>query len=214
MPRAVRSRSGVHLQQAPLARDEITTRDGIPVTTPPRTLLDLAAVVPPHHLEKAMNEAERHHLTDPLSLDALLRRYPTRAGRAALRRALERIQRGASITRSELEDRFLAFLDLHAIERPAMNVPLVLQGGAIEADCLWRCQRLVVELDGYATHATHAAFERDRARDRRLQAAGWRVVRITWRQLHDEPGDVAAQLRALLVTGRAAPAAARPAPSG
>ena len=52
------------------------------------------------------------------------------------------------------------------------------------------------------------------AMDRRLQAAGWRVVRITWRQLHDEPREVAAQLRALLVTAHATPAAARPAPSG
>jgi hypothetical protein len=161
-----------------------------------------------------MNEAERHHLTDPLSLDALLRRHPTRAGRAALRRALERARRGASITLSELEDRFLAFLDLHALERPATNVPLALQGGTIEADCLWRRQRLVVELDGYATHATREAFERDRARDRRLQAAGGRVVRITWRQLHDEPREVAAELRSLLVTGHATPAAARPVPSG
>ena len=87
-------------------------------------------------------------------------------------------------------------------------------GVAIEADCLWRRERLVVELDGYTAHATRAAFERDRARDRRLQAAGWRVVRITWRQLHDEPQEVAAELRALLVTARATPAAARPAPSG
>jgi predicted transcriptional regulator of viral defense system len=212
-PRGVRSRAGLRAHQAPLGPDEVTTRDGIPVTTPPRTLLDLAAVVPPHHLERALNEAERQHLADSLSLDSLLHRHPTRAGRAALRRALERAQRGAGITRSELEDRFLAFLDLHALERPATNVPIALQGATVEADCLWRRHRLVVELDGYATHATRAAFERDRARDRRLQAAGWRVVRITWRQLHEEPREVAAELRALLVTGRAAPAAARPAPS-
>jgi hypothetical protein len=78
----------------------------------------------------------------------------------------------------------------------------------------WHRERLVVELDGYTAHATRAAFEGDRARDRRLQASGWRVVRITWRQLHDEPQEVAAELRALLVRARATPAAARPAPSG
>jgi hypothetical protein len=196
--RAVRSRPRLHVHQAPLVPDEVTTNAGIKVTTPPRTLLDLAAVIPPHHLERAMNEAERQHLTDPLSLDVLLDRFPSRAGTPALRRAHERAQHGATITRSELEDRFLAFLDAHDLERPATNVPIVLQGGTIEADCLWRRQGLVVELDGYAFHTTRAAFERDRARDRRLQAAGWRVVRITWRQLHDEPCELAAELGTLL----------------
>lgn len=213
--RRLRSRAGLRLHAVQLAPDEVTTRDGIHVTTPSRTLLDLAAVVPVHHLERAMNEAERRHLADPLSLDALLHRHPTRAGRAALRRALGRAHPGGlTLTRSDLEARFLAFLDARAIPRPATNVPLTVGGVTIEADCLWRGERLVVELDGYATHATRAAFEGDRARDRRLQAAGWRVVRITWRQLHDEPREVAAQLRALLVTAHATPAAARPAPSG
>jgi len=61
-----------------------------------------------------------------------------------------------------------------------------------------RAQRLVAELDGHASHGTSAAYERDRARDRVLNAAEWRVVRITWRQLHREPEAVAADLRALL----------------
>jgi very-short-patch-repair endonuclease len=79
---------------------------------------------------------------------------------------------------------------------------LELAGGWVEADCVWRTQRLVVELDGYASHGTSSAFERDRARDRMLQAAGWRVLRITWRHLHDEPETVASQLRTLLLPGR------------
>jgi len=60
---------------------------------------------------------------------------------------------------------------------------------------------LIVELDGRAAHATTRAFERDRERDRMLQAAGWRVVRVTWRQLHDQPARIAADLRALLKAG-------------
>lgn len=77
-------------------------------------------------------------------------------------------------------------------------MPLRLGSRWIEADCVWREQRLIVELDGHASHATAAPYERDRARDRALVAAGWRVARITWRQLHREPGALEADLRALL----------------
>ncbi|MEJ7716513.1 MAG: elongation factor P [Thermoleophilaceae bacterium] len=71
-------------------------------------------------------------------------------------------------------------------------------GRALECDCLWRTERLVVELDGHAFHAPRSAFEVDRARDRALQVAGWRVVRFTWRQLEKEAGKVVEDLRALL----------------
>jgi very-short-patch-repair endonuclease len=70
-------------------------------------------------------------------------------------------------------------------------------GAALLADCLWRSQGLIVELAGRATHATSAAFEHDRARDRILQAAEWRVIRVTWRQLHEEPAALAEDLRTL-----------------
>jgi very-short-patch-repair endonuclease len=75
-----------------------------------------------------------------------------------------------------------------------VNAPLDLPNRTLEADCAWLAERL----DGFATHATRAAFERDRSRDRALQAAGWRVVRITWRQLDERSGEIAAELRALL----------------
>lgn len=65
-------------------------------------------------------------------------------------------------------------------------------------DASWPDQRLIVECDGFATHGTREAFERDRAKDRALQVAGWRVVRITWRQLQDDGETIAAQLAALL----------------
>jgi very-short-patch-repair endonuclease len=67
-----------------------------------------------------------------------------------------------------------------------------------EVDLLWREQRLIVEVDGFAYHSTRAAFERDRARDAALQAAGYRVVRLTWRQIIDEPHALVAQLAVLL----------------
>ena len=97
-----------------------------------------------------------------------------------------------------LAERFLTFLDAHALPRPKLNVQLDVHGRLLECDCVWRSEGVVVELDGHAAHAPRVAFERDRARDRALNAAGWRVLRITWRQLHREAEAVAADLRALV----------------
>jgi very-short-patch-repair endonuclease len=193
-----RSRPELQVHRARLAPDEVTTARAIPVTTPNRTLLDLAAVLDPRHVEKAINEAEILRLTDPISLDDLMERHPRRPGTGTLRRLLATRQIGATITRSELEDRFLQFLDGAVLPRPKVNANIQTGNGSIEADCAWPNHRLIVELDGHATHATAAGFERDRARDRALHAAGWRVVRITWRQLHEEPAAVARDLERLL----------------
>jgi hypothetical protein len=84
--------------------------------------------------------------------------------------------------RSELEARFTAFLDDAVLPRPSTNSRIE----GTEVDFAWPEHRLIAELDGFAFHATRRAFEQDRARDRRLQAYGWRVVRITWRQLHED----------------------------
>jgi very-short-patch-repair endonuclease len=92
----------------------------------------------------------------------------------------------------------LTFLERYALPRPEVNASIKARGLWFEVDCLWRDRRLIVELDGRQAHGTASAFEVDRARDRALATAGWRVVRITWRQLHEEPGALAADLRALL----------------
>jgi hypothetical protein len=189
---------GIELHQARLPGDEVTALRGIPVTTPPRTLLDLAAVVEPQQVERAVGEAEIRRLTDPLTLDDLVGRYPRRPGVPVIKAILAASRFGATVTRSELEDRFLTFLDAAGLPRPEVNSDIQVRGRWIEADCVWRARRLIVELDGRAVHATTQAFERDRARDRALQAAGWRVVRVTWRQLHDDPDALAADLRGLL----------------
>jgi predicted transcriptional regulator of viral defense system len=188
-----RPRSGITVHHVPLPPDETTVVDGIPVTTVARTLLDLAGVLPQPQLERAIERAEALRYADSPSLDALLHRYPTRPGTRTLRQIRAR-GITPTFTRSELEDRFLAFADAHGLPRPETNVWL----GDIEVDFLWRAERLIVELDGRETHLTAAAFERDRARDRALQAAGWRVVRITWRQLHEEAGALAKDLARLL----------------
>ena len=189
-PTQRRSRPGVRIRHIALPADETTVHAGIPVTTVPRTLLDLAAVLPPRRLERAVNEAEVQRLTDPLSLDDLLARHP----RARGTRALRAIRPDTTRTRSELERDFLSFIAQYDLPRPQTNIQIE----GYEADCAWPHANLIVELDGAQTHTTTHAFEHDRERDRRLTAAGWRVIRITARQLRERPGALAADLRRLL----------------
>jgi hypothetical protein len=190
----MRSREGVVVHTARLPPDEITVHDGIPITTVPRTLFDLATILPERRLERALNEAEVLRLWDELSLVRLLRRYPGRRGSRAIRAALERRGVGATVTRSELEERFLELIDRAGLPRPEVNVLV----GGFEVDAVWRRQLVAVELDGHSTHQTTEAFERDRQRDRILQVSGWRPIRITSRQLQAEPATLVADLRTLL----------------
>jgi hypothetical protein len=190
----LRSRPGVRVHEAHLPPDEVTTHHGIPVTTVPRTLFDLAAVLPERQLERALNEAEVLRRWDELSLDRLLRRYPRRRGSRAIRAVLHKRGMGATVTRSELEEQFLALIDGAGLPRPEINVPVE----GFEVDAVWRDARVVVELDGRSTHGTVEAFERDRERDRLLQTAGWRPVRITARQMATGTLTLVADLRRLL----------------
>lgn len=96
-----------------------------------------------------------------------------------------------------MEARFATLLAGTDLPMPTLNALLDLDGFKVEADCLWRDQRVVVELDGGKSHGTRVAFESDRERDRRLQAAGWRVIRVTWRQLDDHTALLADLLRLL-----------------
>jgi uncharacterized protein DUF559 len=210
LPYRRRRSKGIESHLAVLPEDEITELDGIPVTSLPRTLLDLAAVLRPAQVEAAINEAEARRLTDPLSLDDLLRRYPRRHGTRVVRAILEAGRVGATRTRSDLEEAFIDFIDRTGLPRPETNRHIEAKGRLYEADCVWRGQQLIVELDSRTHHATGAAFERDRARDRALSVAGWRTVRVTWRHLHEGARDLEADLRALLETQALAARPQRP----
>jgi very-short-patch-repair endonuclease len=196
-PKARRSRPGIHVHEAQLPADELTIHEGIPITTVSRTLIDLAAVLPQRQLERAINEAELLHLWDELSLDDLLHRHPRHKGNRAVRAALQKRREGSSATKSDLEEMFLGLTDGAGIPRPEINA--MVEG--FEVDAVWRDVRLVIELDGRDTHGTALAFERDRERDRALQVAGWRPVRITHRQMRDTPRAVVDDLRRLRAAG-------------
>ena len=117
---------------------------------------------------------------------------------AGLVRTLLAEDNSDGITRSELEERFLALCGDAGLPRPAVNARIEANGTAYEVDFLWRAHQLVVETDGWGPHHTRDAFEADRRRDADLLVAGLRVVRFTWRQITREPGAVAATLRSLL----------------
>lgn len=197
-PRKFRPRSGMRGHHSSLPADEVTVVSRIPVTSVSRTLLDLAAVMAKPRLERALNEAEVLRLTDNLSVADLLERYPKRRGSVVLRALVRDGAVARGITRSELEERFVALLENSDLPRPRLNADLAIRGRFFEVDCLWADPRVVVELDGWSAHGTDRAFEKDRERDRLLLAEGWRVARITWRQLRDDAPAVIADLGKLL----------------
>jgi very-short-patch-repair endonuclease len=179
--------------------DERTAEVGIPVTTVPRTILDLAATDPPEAVENLLREMEFRELRDRLSLWGLIERYPGRRGVRRLRLALERIaEEPEGRRRSKLERRFAPFLRRHHLPLPRFNAWILLGSRRFQVDCLWPGRAQIVELDGWQGHGTRSAFREDRARDRALRVAGYSVTRLTWNQLDDEPGAIAADLRALL----------------
>jgi len=161
-----RRRKGIRVHRAHIPPDERTVVDGIPTTGPHRTLLDAAAILRPHQLERAVNETHFAGLTDTISLDALMARYPRREGIPALRTVLAKRR---TLLRSDGEAALLAHLDAHGLPRPLTNVTIE----GYEVDCVWPERRLIVEVDG----GGHRPYG-DAARDRRLAAAGWRTRRV------------------------------------
>jgi very-short-patch-repair endonuclease len=195
--RSRRSRSGIAVHAVRVLHpDDRTIVDGIPVTSIPRTLLDLAEVLQPRQLRRTIEDAEKLRVLDLRALERLMARSPGRRGLKPLRAVLAEYVE-APITRSELERLFAELLERAGIERPQMNV--IVAGR--EVDAVWHAARLIVELDSRTHHMTTAAFEEDRRRDADLMLAGYRVLRITWRRLRDEPEEVAATVRELLAHG-------------
>jgi hypothetical protein len=190
-------RDGIVSHRGFVAEDEREMVDGIPVTSPFRTIFDLAAVLDRRGLERAWHEAQVRGLTDRVSLPVLLERYPGRRGTRNLRALLES-KEPIGITRNDFEEAFLALIDAYGLPRPRMNADLALRGRFFEIDALWEAQKVALELDSRSVHAMPKRFESDRQRDRILLAEGWRTMRVTWRQLQEEPEAIAADLHLAL----------------
>jgi len=197
-PRHSRSRRReIICHEGTIAPDERGLVDEILVTSPFRTIFDLAAVLEMRGLERAWHEAEVRGLRDRVSLPMLLERYPERRGSRNLRALLESGE-PVGFTRNDFEEAFVALVDAHSLRRPRMNGSLALRGRFFEIDALWEDERVAVELDSRSVHGTNKNFESDKQRDRILLAEGWRTMRVTWRQLQEEPDEVAADLRLAL----------------
>jgi very-short-patch-repair endonuclease len=206
-----RSRSSAeirrHVSRVPV--DERGTKAGIPVTSVPRTIFDLAATEDADSVVSMLRETEFHNLWDRLSLPHLLGRYPGRRGSRKVRLAIKRLtEEPSGRKRSRLEKRFAPFLHRYELPLPRFNDWILLDSKRLQVDCHWPSTRQIVELDGWEGHRTKSAFREDRARDRVLRVAGYSVTRLTWNQLDDEPAAIAADLRVLLKErppGRRAP---------
>lgn len=206
-PSAQIARKGIVGHRSAIADDEWLVKDGIPVTGPFRTIFDLAAVLRQRELERAWHEALVRGLTAQVSLPVLLERYPGRRGTRQLRELLGSPE-PVGFTRNDFEEAFLALVDARGLPRPRTNADLAVRGRFFEVDALWERERVALELDSRGVHGTPKKFESDRQRDRILVAEGWRTMRVTWRQLQEEPEAVVADLR--LALGRTAPSAATP----
>jgi very-short-patch-repair endonuclease len=194
-------RDGIVSHRALVPDDERSVADGISVTSPFRTVFDLAAVLDLRGLERASHEAEVRGLRDRVSLPMLLERYPGRRGSRNLRALLEEPE-PVGFTRNDFEEAPVAVVDAHGLSRPRMNADLALRGRFFQIDALWERERVALELDSRSVHGTGKSFESDRQRDRILVAEGWRTMHVTWRQLRDEPDEVVADLRMALGQGR------------
>jgi hypothetical protein len=197
--RAKRPRIRIH-RAASLQATEVKVHQGIRVTTPARTLLDLAAQLPRRALERALDQAVINELFDLTALDAVVRAHPSERGAARLAQTLAQHHAGTTPTKSELEELMLAICDDHGLPRPLVNAYL----GEDRVDFLFPAHRLVVEADSWRYHRTRHRFERDRRRDAAHTLAGYRTLRFTDRQLTRQPGAVADAIAAVLADRPAA----------
>ena len=158
---------------------DLTVRDGIPVTSVARTLLDLSAVVPTPELLNAIDRAERLGLFDLTAVIDVLERARGRRGARNLRRAVAAYR--PSTQKSELERRFRELIEGGGdIARPSFNALVKGEAATHEVDAWWPDRRLAVQVDGFEFHRTRRDRERDAAADADLELAGIRVLRLTW----------------------------------
>jgi very-short-patch-repair endonuclease len=211
---SARRRPYLVVHRGQLLGDEVVRVRGIPVTSVPRTMFDLAGMLKVRDVERAWNEMEVRGYRAKLSVPHLLERYPGRKGSLLLARLADRKALPVGITRNDFEEAFLALADRFELPRPRMNVHVALRGRFYEIDCFWEDRKVAIELDGGGAHDTTAAFQKDRERDRILAAEHYTTARITWDHIQQTPEEVAADLRSILTPypSTNGPGALRPLP--
>lgn len=201
-PRGENQRSAVGLVHTCIAlpTTHVTTMDGIPVTTPARTCFDLAGVVPRGRVEVAVDAALQRKLCRIEEVQqahfALARRG--RRGTVAMRAILRDRGTGFVPPASELERRARKLIVDAGLPVPEFEVDLGDEAWIGRVDCVWRGEKVIVELDGRRYHHGLSARNQDRERDNRLMAAGWRVIRVTWDDIVDRPSTVVTWIRRAL----------------
>ena len=189
---ARRRPSGVRVHVHPaLESQDIRRHRAIRVTSPARTLLDIAPKLTKPQLARAVNEAR---LNAGLRLPHLAELLDRESYHPGLRLLRPYVEQPTGPTRSQFEDRFVAFAREHGLPTPRTNTRVA----GYEVDALFPDERVIVELDGWDFHSNRRSFERDRDRDAALLAAGYVTVRITWERLTGAPAREAARLRAIL----------------
>ena len=170
---------------------DVTAWKGIPVTSPPRTLVDIAAHLSGYELARACHEAGVRHRTTPADVDDALSRWPNAPGSRALRRILHG---DTPMSLSVLEEAFIAAVQNAELPLPKTNKP----AGGRRVDCRWPDHHLTVELDSYRFHNSRHAWELDRKRERAAYARGDAFRRYTWADVVESPRQMMSELRALL----------------
>ncbi len=180
--------------------DVVGRPDGIVLTSPGRTLFDLAGVVPFTDLADAWEQAVVQHLVNPRRLRAVLERLGTkgRPGTAAVRRLLAAspLVRGPAPD-SRLELRFERLLVDAGLPRPVRQYPLQIGGRTVRLDLAYPGARLDLEVDGQRYHVGEA-FQHDRERDRLVASIAWLPVRFTALDIDEQPARTVATVTALL----------------
>lgn len=166
-----------------MGTDEVVERDGIRVTTVARTVLDIAAVLPPGALRRAVAQADVLNRFDRRAVETLLRRHPRHKGRVALQQLLA-TWTDPTMVRSPQEETFPDLCARFGFPRPAMNAELL----GMEVDAVFFDHGVAVELDGYAFHSGAIQWENDHEKRARLVGAGWTVLAYSWRQQREDGG--------------------------
>ncbi|MGH2785186.1 MAG: type IV toxin-antitoxin system AbiEi family antitoxin [Actinomycetota bacterium] len=205
VPRSRRRAGPGNIHRHPLSKADVTSIEGIPVTTPARTLIDLTSVAPREAVEEALDDALRRGM---VSLPHLRRRLaavgrPGRKGVAMMRQLLDERDPSAAVPDSVFERRLLRLLQRGSLPSPALQYGIHDERGLVGTlDFAYPDVRLAIEADGHRWHSGRIRWDHDRERRNRLTLLGWRVIHVTWTDLTRRPAVTVRLIATALAEGR------------